>query len=96
MIVSCGDDDREELFREEPNRRFSQIARVDLRRLIAVDAAEQVPDLAVPPGNRLEPLKGRARRPALDPDQRPVAHCLPLDRTGPPVSRSRTTMDGSR
>jgi proteic killer suppression protein len=43
-----------------PTARFSQIARVALRKLIAVDAAEQVQDLAVPPGNRLEPLKGRA------------------------------------
>lgn len=60
MIVSFGDDDTEELFRTESNRRFSQIARVALRKLIAVDAAEQVQDLAVPPGNRLEQLKGRA------------------------------------
>jgi proteic killer suppression protein len=50
----------EEFFREEANRRFSQIARVALRKLIAVDTAEQVQNLAVPPGNRLEPLKGRA------------------------------------
>jgi len=60
MIVSFGDDDTEELFKEESNRRFSQIARVALRKLIAVDAAEQVQDLSVPPGNRLEPLKGLA------------------------------------
>jgi len=60
MIVSFGDDDTEELFKEESNRRFSQIARVALRKLIAVDAAEQVLDLSVPPGNRLEPLKGCA------------------------------------
>ena len=58
MIVSFGDDDTEELFREESNRRFAQIARVALRKLIAVDAAEKVQDLAVPPGNRLEALKG--------------------------------------
>jgi plasmid maintenance system killer protein len=31
MIVSFGDDDTEELFREESNRRFAQIARVALR-----------------------------------------------------------------
>lgn len=35
MIVSFGDDDTEELFREESNRRFAQIARVALRKLIA-------------------------------------------------------------
>jgi len=39
MIVSFGDDDTEELLRKESNRRFSQIARVALRKLITVDAA---------------------------------------------------------
>lgn len=29
-----------------------------LRKLVAVDAAEQLEDLRVPPGNRLEKLKG--------------------------------------
>jgi proteic killer suppression protein len=29
-----------------------------LRRLVAIDAAEQLEDLRVPPGNRLEKLKG--------------------------------------
>jgi toxin HigB-1 len=60
MIVSFADKDTEELFRTEGNRRFARIARVALRRLLAVDAAEELSDLAVPPGNRLEPLKGRA------------------------------------
>lgn len=60
MIVCFSDEDTEELFRTEANRRFAQIARVALRKLMALDAAEQVSDLAVPPGNRLEPLKGRA------------------------------------
>jgi proteic killer suppression protein len=60
MIVSFSDENTEELFRTEANRRFAQIARVALRKLMALDAAEQVSDLVVPPGNRLEPLKGRA------------------------------------
>lgn len=59
MIVSFSNADTEELFRAEASRRFSQIARVASRKLIALDAAEKVEDLAVPPGNRLEPLKGR-------------------------------------
>lgn len=29
-----------------------------LRKLVAVDAAEQLDDLRIPPGNRLEKLKG--------------------------------------
>ena len=60
MIVSFSDEDTEELFRTEANRRFAQVARVALRKLMAVDAAEELSDLAVPPGNRLEPLRGRA------------------------------------
>jgi proteic killer suppression protein len=60
MIVSFSDEDTEVLFRTEANRRFAQIARVALRKLMALDAAERVSDLAVPPGNRLEPLRGRA------------------------------------
>jgi proteic killer suppression protein len=59
MILSFSDDDTEELFRTEKNRRFSQIARVATRKLTALDAAEQIEDLAVPPGNRLEQLRGR-------------------------------------
>ena len=59
MILSFSDKDTEELFRTESNRRFSQIARVATRKLTALDAAEQIEDMAVPPGNRLEPLRGK-------------------------------------
>ena len=45
MIVSFGDDDTEELFRTESNRRFSQIARVALRKLIADRSDLTEPDL---------------------------------------------------
>jgi toxin HigB-1 len=59
MIISFGDKDTEELFQTEGNRRFATIARVAARKLTAVNAAEQLLDLAVPPGNRLEALRGR-------------------------------------
>ncbi len=59
MILSFSDKDTEELFRTERNRRFSQIARVATRKLTALDAAEQIEDMAVPPGNRLESLRGK-------------------------------------
>jgi proteic killer suppression protein len=59
MILSFSDKDTEELFRTESNRRFSQIARVATRKLTALDAADRVEDMAVPPGNRLEPLRGK-------------------------------------
>ena len=59
MIQSFADRDTERLFRREFVRRFpSELQRVMLRKLGQVDAAEQLDDLRVPPGNRLEKLKG--------------------------------------
>jgi proteic killer suppression protein len=58
MIQSFADADTEQLFRTERNRRFSAIARVALRKLIQMNQASQLSDLAVPPGNRLEALQG--------------------------------------
>ena len=58
MIRSFADADTAELFRAERNRRFSSIARVSLRQLIQLNRAGCLGDLAVPPGNRLEALRG--------------------------------------
>ncbi len=58
MIRTFTDRDTEQLFHTERNRRFNSIARVALRKLIQMNQAWQLSDLAVPPGNRLEPLKG--------------------------------------
>ena len=58
MIQSFADRDTEQLFQEEKNRRFTAIARVALRKLFQVNRAGALQDLAVPPGNRLEALKG--------------------------------------
>ena len=57
MIQSFADADTEQLFREERNRRFHAVARVALRKLIQMNRAGQLTDLAVPPDNRLEALK---------------------------------------
>ena len=60
MIKSFADRDTESLFRREPVRRYPpELQRPMLRKLVAVDAAERLDDLRVPPGNRLEKLKGR-------------------------------------
>jgi proteic killer suppression protein len=59
MILSFSDRDTEELFRTEKNRRFSQISRIAARKLTALHSAEALSDLLVPPGNRLEALKGK-------------------------------------
>ncbi|MGJ8640724.1 MAG: type II toxin-antitoxin system RelE/ParE family toxin [Opitutaceae bacterium] len=58
MIQSFADADTEQLFREEKNRRFNAVARVALRKLIQMNRAGKLEDLMVPPGNRLELLKG--------------------------------------
>ncbi|HEY0966268.1 MAG TPA: type II toxin-antitoxin system RelE/ParE family toxin [Opitutaceae bacterium] len=58
MIQSFANADTAELFHTERSRRFSAIARVALRKLIQLNSADRLADLAVPPGNRLEALKG--------------------------------------
>lgn len=59
MIHGFADRDTERLFRREPVRRYPAARqRTMLRKLVAVDAAEQLVDLRLPPGNRLEKLKG--------------------------------------
>ena len=59
MIKSFGDRETERLFAREPVRRYpADLRRTMLRKLVAVDAAEGLEDLRVPPGNRLEKLKG--------------------------------------
>ena len=58
MIQSFADKDTEELFYRESNRRFAAIARVALRKLFQLNQARLLSDLAVPPGNRLEKLRG--------------------------------------
>ena len=59
MIQTFADRDTERLFAREPVRRYrAHLQRTMLRKLVAVDAAEQLSDLRVPPGNRLEKLRG--------------------------------------
>ena len=58
MIQSFADQDTEELFHTERNRRHAAVARVALRKLIQLNCARRLGDLSVPPGNRLEALRG--------------------------------------
>lgn len=59
MIHTFADRDTERLFAREPVRRHpADLQRTMLRKLVVVDAAEQLDDLRVPPGNRLEKLRG--------------------------------------
>ena len=58
MIRSYADRLTERLARRERVREFAQIERVALRKLAMIEAAARLDDLRVPPGNRLEALKG--------------------------------------
>lgn len=50
--------DTQRLFNRESVKKFRAIETVALRKLILLDAAQQLRDLAALPGNRLEALKG--------------------------------------
>ena len=59
MIQSLGDKLTERLWaRERPKGFGTKLARIALRKLTMLDAAESLSDLGVPPGNRLERLAG--------------------------------------
>jgi len=59
MIRGFADRNTARLFGRETVRRFpAALQRTMLRKLVAVDAAETLDDLRVPPGNRLEKLTG--------------------------------------
>jgi proteic killer suppression protein len=59
MIRSFADRDTERLFDRKRTRRFGQdVEKLARRRLLMLDAAESLNDLRVPPGNRLEKLRG--------------------------------------
>lgn len=58
MIRSFAHKDAEHLFYGRPVRRFAAIERVIRRKLLLLNAAGRLDDLRVPPGNRLEALRG--------------------------------------
>ena len=59
MIRSFGNDATERLWLRHRSKELDpRIERVALRKLAMLDAAETLNDLRVPPGNRLEALRG--------------------------------------
>ena len=58
MILSFNAKETQTLYETGKTTKFNQIARVAMRKLIQLDEAIAIEDLAVPPGNRLEALKG--------------------------------------
>jgi toxin HigB-1 len=59
VIQSFGDADTARVWRREHVSRFgSDLQRIANRKLLILDAAATLNDLRVPPGNRLEQLRG--------------------------------------
>jgi proteic killer suppression protein len=58
MIQSFKDADTMEFFEAGSSRRWAAIRAVALRKLDQIEAAINLSNLRVPPGNRLEALKG--------------------------------------
>ena len=59
MIKSFRNKETERIFSRQFSRRFPpSLHRVAWRKLAILDAAEQLDDLRIPPGNRLEKLSG--------------------------------------
>jgi proteic killer suppression protein len=59
VIQSFADADTAKVWRREHVRRFgSDLQRTANRKLLMIDAADTLNDLRVPPGNRLEQLRG--------------------------------------
>ena len=59
MLASFGDKETERIYRGDVSRKFPfEIQRVARRKLIMLHSAVQVSDLKIPPGNKLEKLKG--------------------------------------
>ena len=59
VITSFADRRTEELFgREHVKGLSAEVQRAALRKLLILDAAVRIEDLRVPPGNRLEALRG--------------------------------------
>ena len=61
MIKSFRCAETEKVFHRQNSTKFSGIHRIALRKLLVLDAAETLDDLRIPPGNRLEALRGDRR-----------------------------------
>jgi proteic killer suppression protein len=61
MIRSSCDSRTESLFNDQDVPRFRVIERVARRKLLYLHRVQQLEDLRVPPGNRLETLRGNRK-----------------------------------
>ena len=58
MINSFAEKETRALFETGTSRRWNSMARVAVRKLVQIDSVATLDELNVPPGNRLEALKG--------------------------------------
>jgi len=59
MIISWGNSDTESIWKSHYVRKLPhEIQRIAKRKLVHIHAAVVIEDLRIPPGNRLEKLKG--------------------------------------
>ena len=58
MIRSFADSETERIFQRFHSRRFAAVERVAFRKLRQIETVERIEELAEPPGNRLEKLRG--------------------------------------
>jgi proteic killer suppression protein len=58
VIQSLAERETRTLFETGTSRRWNSIARVAVRKLVQIDSVAALEELNVPPGNRLEALKG--------------------------------------
>ncbi len=61
MINSFADNDTRTLFELGRVRKWANIERQALRKLVQLDLAQNLSDLRAPPGNRLEALSGNRK-----------------------------------
>ena len=55
--MSFAKKDTQKLFERQNSRKFKNIERIALRKLVMINAAKTISDLRVPPNNRLKRLK---------------------------------------
>lgn len=62
VLRSSADKETERIWKRERSKLFGpELQRAAHRKLLLLDAAENLNDLRIPPGNRLEKLKGNRR-----------------------------------
>jgi proteic killer suppression protein len=58
MIVSFADAETANVFLTGRSRRFGKLAKIAARRMAEIDFAKALDELSIPPGRRLEKLRG--------------------------------------